>query len=44
VLHAGVADQLVVHAGRRQRAADLLALRGVDQRVVLADQVQQPAG
>src|SRR5215472_14636875 len=39
-----VADQLVPDARRGQRGADLLALPGVDQRVVLADQVEDPAG
>ena len=40
----GVADQLVLDARGLQRGADLLALPGVDQRVVLADQVEDPAG
>jgi MmyB-like transcription regulator ligand binding domain len=36
----GIADQLVIRACGGQRAADLLPLPGVDQRIVLADQVK----
>ena len=40
---AGQDDQFVVDAGVLQRGADLLPLGRVDQRVVLADEVKEPA-
>src|SRR5262245_60551676 len=40
---ARVADQLIVGPGRLERRPDLSALAGVDQEVILADQVKDPA-
>lgn len=43
VLGCRVGDDLVVDVGLSRRIADSRTLGGVDERVVLADQVQQPA-